>query len=81
MLAGVVAALLVSCVAVVAAATTLDLGPKVGDIVGPVKTDFGWHVIEARPWSEVADSATALFKAQAGELLYVAYATGLPVRL
>ena len=27
MLAGVVAALLVSCVAVVAAATTLDLGP------------------------------------------------------
>ena len=33
MLAGVVAALLVSCVAVVAAATTIDLGPKVGDIL------------------------------------------------
>jgi parvulin-like peptidyl-prolyl isomerase len=54
---------------------------KPGTLVGPVKTDFGWHVIEARPWSEVADSATALFKAQAGELLYVAYATGLPVRI
>ena len=41
-----------------------------GEPVGPVQTNFGWHVIEARPYEDVADSLTALFEESAGDLLY-----------
>jgi hypothetical protein len=53
----------------VAAAVTSTPGVP----VGPVQTDFGWHVIEARPYEEVADSLTALYDASAGDLMFQGY--------
>lgn len=35
----------------------------------PVKTQFGWHVIVARPYDEVADSLAALLQQAPGEML------------
>jgi parvulin-like peptidyl-prolyl isomerase len=35
----------------------------------PVKTQFGWHVIVARPYGEVADSLAALLRQAPGEML------------
>ena len=35
----------------------------------PVKTQFGWHVIVARPYDEVADSLAALLLQAPGEML------------
>jgi hypothetical protein len=36
-----------------------------GTPVGPVETSFGWHVILARPYEEVADAVNAAFGEQA----------------
>ena len=38
-----------------------------------METPFGWHVIEARPFDEIADSLTPLYDEQAGELLFAGF--------
>ncbi len=44
-----------------------------GEPVGPVQTPFGWHVIEARPFDEIADSLIAVYDEQAGELMFAGF--------
>jgi hypothetical protein len=43
---------------------------------GPVKSAFGWHVIELRPWSEVADSVVANVAAAPGRTLFLGMVIG-----
>ena len=61
----------------VAAAATSSPGAP----IGPVETSFGWHVIEARPFDEVAESLTGLFEQSAGELLFGGYLATADVRV
>ena len=44
-----------------------------GQPVGPVETQLGWHVVEALPFEEIADSLTALYDEQAGELMFAGF--------
>ena len=55
-----------------AASTAVD-----GTPVGPVQTDFGWHVIEARPYEEIADS----LEVAASEQAFEQYMRDLDVRI
>ena len=48
-----------------------------GEPVGPVQTDFGWHVIEARPYEEIADS----LEVAAAEMAFEQYMRDLDVRI
>jgi parvulin-like peptidyl-prolyl isomerase len=41
-----------------------------GDIVGPVQGAGGWHVVEVRPYEEVADAANGLIEQFGGRLLF-----------
>ena len=50
-----------------------------GEPVGPVQTDFGWHVIEARPYDEVAESLANVYETSGGELLFARYLEDLDV--
>ena len=40
---------------------------------GPWRRRFGWHVVEALPFEEIADSLTALYDEQAGELMFAGF--------
>jgi peptidyl-prolyl cis-trans isomerase C len=50
-------------------------GAVPGEPIGPVQTDFGWHVILARPYAEVADSLVAV----SGQLAFAEYLDDLPI--
>lgn len=52
-----------------------------GEPVGPIQTDFGWHVIEARPYAEVAESLATVFETGAGDLLFASYLRDLDVNV
>ena len=52
-----------------------------GEVVGPVRTDAGWHVLQQRPYAEVADSVSTLFAQAAGDLLYYGYLIHTQVRV
>lgn len=60
-------------------AALLGAGP--GDIVGPVRGSAGWHVVQVRPYEEVADDANALVQQYGGLLLFEGFLTGLDVRV
>jgi len=49
------------------------LGVAPGAHSEPVKSQFGWHVIVARPYDEVADSLAALLGQAPGEMLLAGY--------
>lgn len=74
-----------ACTSVEAARAAGLVGPFVdaaltsvpGRPVGPTETDFGWHVIEARPFDEVADSLGAIY----GELQFASYMEDLDVKV
>jgi parvulin-like peptidyl-prolyl isomerase len=66
------------------------LGPEVvaalfeagqGDIVGPVQGTGGWHVVEVRPYEEVADDANALVQQFGGLLLFEGFHSNLVIRV
>ena len=46
------------------------LASRPGAPAGPAQSQLGWHVVEARPYDEVADSLATLFDASAGDLLF-----------
>ncbi|HEU4841142.1 MAG TPA: peptidylprolyl isomerase, partial [Ilumatobacteraceae bacterium] len=48
----------------------IALVSRPGTPTGPAQSQLGWHVVEARPYDEVADSLAALFDASAGDLLF-----------
>jgi parvulin-like peptidyl-prolyl isomerase len=52
-----------------------------GEVVGPVRTEAGWHVLQQRPYAEVADSLSTLFAQSAGDLLYYGYLIHSQVRI
>ena len=52
-----------------------------GEVVGPVHTAAGWHVLQQRPYAEVADSLSTLFAQSAGDLLYYGYLLHSRVRI
>ena len=52
-----------------------------GEPVGPVQTQFGWHVIEARPYDEVADSLATVYESNGGELAFSSYLLDLDVHV
>jgi foldase protein PrsA len=52
-----------------------------GEPAGPVQTSFGWHVIEARPYDEIADDLSALFDESAGDLLYAGFLSTADVQV
>ncbi len=60
-------------------AALVDAAP--GEIVGPVRTDAGWVVLQQRPYAEVADSLSTLFAQSAGDLLYYGYLIHTDVRI
>lgn len=74
-----------ACTSVEAARTAGLVGPFIdaaltaapGAPVGPVQTDFGWHVIEARPFDEVVDSLAAIY----GDLQFASYLEDLDVQV
>ena len=45
------------------------LTAKAGEVVGPIKSSFGWHLIEARPFSEIKDSLVSIFADNTGAAL------------
>jgi len=66
------------------------LGPEVvaalseaapGDVVGPVHGAAGWHVLQVRPYGEVADAANGLVQQYGGQLLFVGYLSSTDVRV
>lgn len=44
-----------------------------GTFTAPIETSFGWHVVEAVPYDEAAESLDALFGQNAGSLLLNGY--------
>ena len=48
----------------------IALVSRPGTPTGPAQSQLGWHVVEARPYDEVADSLATLFDASAGDLLF-----------
>ena len=62
-------------------ATFVDaaMGSSPGEPVGPVQTQFGWHVIEARPYDEVAESLANVYETSGGDLLFARYLQDLDV--
>ena len=48
-----------------------------GQPVGPTQTDFGWHVIEARPFEEISESLNGVY----GELQFASYMEDLDVHV
>jgi hypothetical protein len=52
-----------------------------GEVVGPVQTSTGWHVLQQRPYAEVAESLDSLFAQGAGDLLFYGYLIHAPVRI
>jgi hypothetical protein len=58
-----------------AALTTVPGTPSV------VQTDFGWHVIVARPYDEVSESLATMFETGAGQLLLTPYLREVDVRI
>jgi hypothetical protein len=60
-------------------AALFDAAP--GDIVGPVQGASGWHVVEVRPYEEVADDANALVQQYGGLLLFEGFQTTIDVRV
>jgi len=68
------------CVPITQASSTVDpavaaaaLDARPGVPTGPIETGSGWAVLVARPYDEIADSLTALFEDQAGDLLFFGY--------
>ena len=49
--------------------------------VGPLETTLGWHVVERRPFDEIAEPLEALFAEQAGELLFAGYLASADVQV
>ena len=45
------------------------LTANAGDVVGPVKSSFGWHLIQARPFDEIKDSIVKIFTDNTGAAL------------
>ena len=45
------------------------LTAKAGEVVGPIKSSFGWHLIQARPFDEVEDSIVKTFTDNTGAAL------------
>jgi hypothetical protein len=60
-------------------AALFDAAP--GDIVGPVQGAGGWHVVEVRPYEEVADDANALVQQYGGLLLFEGFQSTVDVRV
>lgn len=58
-------------------AGALDVVP--GAPSDPVKSQFGWHVIVARPYDEVADSLAAMLRQSPGEMLVSGYLASVRV--
>ena len=46
---------------------------EIGEPTQPVQTSLGWHVIERRPFDEIAEPLEALFAEQGGELMFAGY--------
>lgn len=49
------------------------LSAKVGVATGPIKSQFGWHIVLNRPWSEVSDSVIRNLATRAGANLLVGF--------
>ena len=52
-----------------------------GEIVGPVRGDGGWHVVQVRPYDEVSDTVGELASQVGGQLLYIGFASDADVRV
>jgi hypothetical protein len=52
-----------------------------GDIVGPVQGPGGWHVLEVRPYDEVADAVAGMFEQLGGQLLFRGFLVGADVQV
>jgi hypothetical protein len=77
-----------ACMAATEASQRLDpafvagaLEATPGTPTQPVASAFGWHVIEAVPYEDAADSLTALFEQRAGELLYTGFLRSVDVEI
>jgi hypothetical protein len=53
----------------------------VGVPIGPLETTLGWHVVERRPFDEIAEPLEALFAEQPGELLFAGYLASTDVQV
>lgn len=69
-----------SCQSIVQAEQLIDgdflagaVGAVPGRFVGPVRSTFGWHVIEALPFADAQTSIDGLFATEAGPILLDAY--------
>jgi hypothetical protein len=52
-----------------------------GDIVGPVQGPGGWHVMEVRPYDEVAEAVSGLLEQFGGQLLFRGFLAGTDVHV
>ncbi|MHB1090668.1 MAG: peptidylprolyl isomerase [Ilumatobacteraceae bacterium] len=55
------------------------LQAKTGAAYGPVKSNFGWHIILIRPFAEIADSLDALLAPDPGHTLLTGYLATAPI--
>ncbi len=52
-----------------------------GTFTAPIETSFGWHVVEAVPYADAAESLDALFGQSAGQLLLNGYFQSADVQI
>jgi len=61
--------------------TDAALASRPGSPSAPVETSFGWHVIEAQPYADIADSLSSLYGEIGPQLRLLAFSRGLDVRI